>query len=345
MLAHTDDWGSNMIAGARGHVGRFVCLLISLGWAVCLSTPSNAAADGPVLTSKRDIVIEAENYAAHRSARHVWRSRASERQSVSLGCEGTAPWVGRAAWIEFGSIGVDTPSEVAVILRYSKNSSGTQPVYIYVNDETTPRGEYSPKGTLSWNLFRQSTEINLGDVGHLNKIRLQVKGQQYGTIEIDFLRIRIKQWSVPVPSPAPFTMHLEGERANRYTTGQRIADSNASGGARLCHIGCASDGRAPRGGVLYYKDIHVTQKGQLVTTFRYSKNSAPTTPVSVYIDGQLRASFMPTRTGCWTGGASCYTTTDVPLGSVKAGTHDLTLQVAGQPFGVLDLDAVTLSLH
>ena len=141
--------------------------------------------------------------------------------------------------------------------------------------------------------------------------------------------------------------HLEFERQCEFpdeaTVGRMIYRGNAVESRVHGQFGCeGTSGWPAKSGYVKYNDINMPQMDDLGLILRYSKNSPPSVSIEIYIDDELRASFVPTRTWDWNTFTS---TTRLPLGSVDHGLHSIMFSTVGQRYGVADLDEFALAGH
>jgi hypothetical protein len=71
-------------------------------------------------------------------------------------------------------------------LRYSKYSSASVPIFIYIDNESAPRAMLQPVDQGSWDQFAWSEPVLLGSVGvGVHSIKFYADGQEYGVADLD----------------------------------------------------------------------------------------------------------------------------------------------------------------
>jgi hypothetical protein len=88
-------------------------------------------------------------------------------------------------------------------------------------------------------------------------------------------------------------------------------------------------------------DVETPPAEHVYLMVRYSKHSPATIAIDVYLDGRLRASFLPADLNSWN--TFHWTDSSMDLGAVEGGTHCLRFESRGQTHGVADLDVFELS--
>jgi hypothetical protein len=151
--------------------------------------------------------------------------------------------------------------------------------------------------------------------------------------------------STPTPRSTSPEFKREAENPDQSSVGQMIRRSNASGGQVHGQIGCTSNSPwSAKPGYVKYTNLKTPQADHLYLVLRYSKHSPPSVPLDIYVDeeAQPRASFRPDDQGDWN---SFAVSSEIDLGSMTEGSHSITLQIAGQQYGALDLDYLILKKH
>jgi DNA-binding CsgD family transcriptional regulator len=135
----------------------------------------------------------------------------------------------------------------------------------------------------------------------------------------------------------------ECEYPDESTVGQTIGRSNASGDQVHGQFGAmAVEPWSGMAGEVVYKNISTPRVEELYLQIRYSKNSPPSAPILVYLDGEEspRASVYPQDQKEW----DRFAWSDpIYLGSVESGVHSITFSSVGQQYGVADLDKFVLT--
>ena len=83
---------------------------------------------------------------------------------------------------------IDIPSldQVYLKLRYSKYSSASVPILVYLDDEPDPRAVLNLVDQGDWNQFAWTAPIPLGRIdGGMHSIQFSTDGQQYGVADLD----------------------------------------------------------------------------------------------------------------------------------------------------------------
>lgn len=120
-------------------------------------------------------------------------SASNVRVHGQFGAAGVMPWPSQAGQVTFKSIYIPKTDKLYLNLRYSKYSSATIPIMIYLDDETTPRNSIVPIDQHSWDVFTWSGPVFLGEVdGGLHSIKFFTEGQQYGVADLDEFVLSIK---------------------------------------------------------------------------------------------------------------------------------------------------------
>jgi len=130
---------------------------------------------------------ECENPDEATVGRMIWRSNASGSQvHGQFGAAGNAPWPAQAGFVKYQSIDMPALDQVYLKLRYSKYSSASVPILIYLDDEPNPRATLDLVDQGDWNNFAWTASIPLGKIaGGNHSIKLSTAGQQYGVADLD----------------------------------------------------------------------------------------------------------------------------------------------------------------
>ena len=139
-----------------------------------------------------------------------------------------------------------------------------------------------------------------------------------------------------------WTYEDEMEFSSGATVGQSITRSNAS--QHWVHGQFGADeslGWPAKAGEVTYADITMPTTNNLSISIHYSKHSAASVPIEIYLDDEAtpRATFVPQNQGSW----NQFVWSDkIALGAVSSGLHSIRLYTGGQRFGVADLDQFRL---
>lgn len=122
----------------------------------------------------------------------IRRSNASGGQvHGQIGCTEDSPWPAKPGYVKYSNLKTPQTDHLYLVLRYSKNSPPSVPVDIYIDDEAQPRASFRPEDQGDWNKFATSAEIGLGSVTEgTHSFTLEVEGQQYGVLDLDYLILR-----------------------------------------------------------------------------------------------------------------------------------------------------------
>jgi len=155
------------------------------------------------------------------------------------------------------------------------------------------------------------------------------------------LLITVSVWAFLASKKTAWSYEREGEHPDEYTVGSVLQRSSAS--AEMVH---GQFGVVPawpaQSGYVKYTDIKIPQAEHLYLQLRYSKYSATSVPILVYLDDELteRADIWPIDQGGW----DKFVWTDlINLGSIERGVHSIKFYTDGEEFGVADLDKFILT--
>jgi hypothetical protein len=147
----------------------------------------------------------------------------------------------------------------------------------------------------------------------------------------------------PTPTSIPWKYERQCEYPDGGTVGSTIWRSRACNRLVLGQFGCTRTSPWPaRSGYVRYARINMPRVDQLYLSLRYSKDSAASVAIQVYIDSEPtpRATFYPANQGDWN---SFAWTEAIYLGRVGKGTHTIRFYTEGQQYGVADLDMFCLA--
>lgn len=133
----------------------------------------------------------------------------------------------------------------------------------------------------------------------------------------------------------------ECEYPDDHDVGQMVQRNSASESKAHGLFGCDTSEPWPvKAGYVEYNNIELDSADHLYVILRYSKNSESTTSINIYLDGELRATFIPENQGDW----DTFTETlPIDLGQITADTYTIRFSTEGQQYGVADLDRFSLS--
>jgi hypothetical protein len=147
-------------------------------------------------------------------------------------------------------------------------------------------------------------------------------------------------WLRP-PSWDGYTRECEGP--DEATVGQTITRANASGAAVHGQFGAAGAPPYPAlKGQVIYRDIPTPRLAHAYLKLRYSKDSPASVPIMVFLDDEIhpRGSLPLVDQHSWEAFAW---SEPLDLGELAPGEHTLKLYTVGQPYGVADLDQLSLT--
>jgi DNA-binding CsgD family transcriptional regulator len=139
----------------------------------------------------------------------------------------------------------------------------------------------------------------------------------------------------------PWKYEREGEYPDEATVGQVLQRTNAS--KEMVHGQFGTIPAWPaQPGYVKYDNIKTPRLDHLFLRLRYSKYSASSVPILVYLDDETspRAIILPVDQGSW---EKFIWTDTFDLGSVKRGVHSIKFYTDGQVYGVADLDRFVLT--
>jgi hypothetical protein len=138
-----------------------------------LPTPSTTVTTWMVLR-------ECENPDEATIGQMIWRSNASGSQvHGQFGAAAESPWPTKSGYVKYKAIDIPTLDQMYLKLRYSKHSSASVPILIYLDDEPDPRAVLNPIDQGDWNNFAWTAPIPLGKIdGGLHSLKFSTDGQQ-----------------------------------------------------------------------------------------------------------------------------------------------------------------------
>ena len=117
----------------------------------------------------------------------IWRSNASGSQvHGQFGAAAESPWPAKSGYVKYNGIDIPALDQVFLKLRYSKYSSASVPILIYLDDEPDPRATLNLVDQGDWNQFAWTAPIPLGKiVAGIHSLKFATDGQQYGVADLD----------------------------------------------------------------------------------------------------------------------------------------------------------------
>lgn len=115
----------------------------------------------------------------------IQRSNASAE--MVHGQFGTVPaWPPQSGYVKYKNIKTPRADHLFLRLRYSKYSSSSVPILVYLDDETLPRASITPTDQGDWDKFVWTDTIDLGSVERgVHFIKFYTDGQTYGVADLD----------------------------------------------------------------------------------------------------------------------------------------------------------------
>ncbi len=102
---------------------------------------------------------------------------------------GTIPaWPAQPGFVRYNNIEIPKTDTLYLKLRYSKYSTSSVLILIFLDNETIPRASLLPKDQGDWNRFTWTEPILLGKVeSGIHSIMFYTEGQVYGVADLDKL--------------------------------------------------------------------------------------------------------------------------------------------------------------
>jgi hypothetical protein len=162
---------------------------------------------------------ECENPDESTVGQMIWRSNASGAQvHGQFGTTPGAPWPAQPGSVTYTNIELSQAGPVTLTLRYSKYSSSSVPIQVYLDDEPTPRAAFTPVDQGDWNSFTWSEAIALGEIeSGVHALRLATDGQQYGVVDLDTFVLELRS-PVVTAEPAAASIPVSAASAGDLVT-------------------------------------------------------------------------------------------------------------------------------
>lgn len=134
-----------------------------------------------------NISIECENSDEATVGMEIWRSNASnDKVHGTFGCESTSPYSAKSGYVKYYLPELPETNQLYIVIRYSKDSSSTTPIKIFIDEEVTARESFIPQDQGNWNSFDETELIKLGAITQgFHNITFSTDGQQYGVADLD----------------------------------------------------------------------------------------------------------------------------------------------------------------
>jgi DNA-binding CsgD family transcriptional regulator len=117
--------------------------------------------------------------------------RSSASAEMVHGQFGTvAAWPAKPGYVKYNNIKTPQTDHLYLKLRYSKFSSSTVPILVYLDDKLSRRATITPVDQGSWDKFVWTDAIDLGSVirGE-HSIKFYTDGQEYGVADLDMFTL------------------------------------------------------------------------------------------------------------------------------------------------------------
>jgi DNA-binding CsgD family transcriptional regulator len=125
----------------------------------------------------------------------IIRSNASNSKvHGQFGTTADSPYPEKTGYVTYQGIRLPQIDKLYLKLRYSKDSSSSVPILVFIDDEPVPRASIYPENQHSWNQFAWTEPIFLGSIqSGVHSIRFFTDGQQYGVADLDKLVLSRKR--------------------------------------------------------------------------------------------------------------------------------------------------------
>jgi DNA-binding CsgD family transcriptional regulator len=113
--------------------------------------------------------------------------RSSASAEMVHGQFGTVPaWPAQPGYVRYNNIKIPHTEHLFLKLRYSKYSSSSIPILVYLDDELEQRAAILPIDQGSWDKFVWTDAIDLGSIERgVHSIKFYTDGQVYGVADLD----------------------------------------------------------------------------------------------------------------------------------------------------------------
>jgi DNA-binding CsgD family transcriptional regulator len=97
-----------------------------------------------------------------------------------------AAWPAKSGFVKYNNIKIPQTDHLYLKLRYSKYSSSSVTILVYLDDELSPRAIITPVEQGNWDKFVWTDAIDLGSVvSGTHSIKFYTDGQVYGVADLD----------------------------------------------------------------------------------------------------------------------------------------------------------------
>jgi len=113
--------------------------------------------------------------------------RSSASNEMVHGQFGTIPaWPAQSGYVKYNNIKISRADHLFLKLRYSKYSSSSIPILVYLDEELALRAAILPIDQGSWDKFVWTDAIDLGSVERgVHSIKFYTDGQEFGVADLD----------------------------------------------------------------------------------------------------------------------------------------------------------------
>lgn len=113
--------------------------------------------------------------------------RSSASDEMVHGQFGTVPaWPAKSGYVKYNNINIPRADHLFLKLRYSKYSSASVPILVYLDDELASRAAIWPTDQGSWDKFVWTAAIDLDSVERgVHSIKFYTDGQEFGVADLD----------------------------------------------------------------------------------------------------------------------------------------------------------------
>jgi hypothetical protein len=139
----------------------------------------------------------------------IWRFNASDsRVHGQFGTTSASPWSAKSGEVIYHNISTPQIDLSFMKIRYSKYSSSSIPILIYIDDEPNPRATFYPIDQGSWDQFIWTEPILLGNRrSGVHSIKFSTDGQQYGVADLDKFVLTAESTPIEAP-PTPIAVYI-----------------------------------------------------------------------------------------------------------------------------------------
>jgi len=120
--------------------------------------------------------------------------RSSASEEMVHGQFGTVPaWPPQSGYVKYDNINIPRYDHLILKVRYSKYSSSSVRILVYLDEELSPRAAILPIDQGSWDKFVWTDAIDLGSVARgVHAIKFYTDGQEFGVADLDTFTLTTK---------------------------------------------------------------------------------------------------------------------------------------------------------